>query len=128
MKTRVVSTKYLLEIWEGAISMTLFPEEFFDKLRPLEILNSWGDELPTIRENLRPRVDSFIEQVLDCEDPEDHWRALQEIDSEIMALYYDRLNSATLRLRGFADEKDVVEISTSWTTVVALLLFEMCLQ
>jgi len=105
--------------------MTLFPEELFDKLRPLDILNAWGDELPLIREELRAQVDAFIEQSLDCYTPAGHWLSLCKIDPRVMALYCDRLNAATFSLKLQVREKEAVEIPDSWPTVVGLLLFQM---
>jgi hypothetical protein len=128
MKMRTVTTEYLLAMWEGAISMTLFPEALFDKLRPLDILNSWGDDLPAMREKCRAQVDTFIEQVLDCDTPEEHWKSLGRIDSKIMALYCDRLNAATYALKALKKEKEAVEIPSSWTTLVAQLLLQMSPQ
>ena len=73
-------------------------------------------------------MDLFIEQVLDCCTPEEHWSSLGRIDPKVMALYCDRLNAATFALKHTRDEKEAVEISSSWPTVVASLLFQMSPQ
>jgi hypothetical protein len=126
MNMRIVSAEYLLMVWEENVSTTFFPRVLYDELRPMDILDSWGDELPAYRERYRPEVDTFIEELLDLEDPRKFWLALSKLDHRVMALYCDRLNTATCALKSL--EAEMVQVPESWATFVAQLLFQRTLQ
>jgi len=127
-KTRIVSTEYLMELWNMAITELFFPEWLFDELKPIDALNSLGDSLPAMREKYRLSVDEFIESLLDGDDHEEFWESLRKVDPMIMALYCDRLNTATVAVKNMRSAKEEIVIPDSWPTVVAALLFQRPLQ
>lgn len=119
----MVGTEYLLTLWVMGITVMFFPDKLLEELRPIEILNAWGNDLPAMREKLRAEVDAFIERVLDFDEPSELWSALRELDPKIMALYCDRLTVATYALKSLKVE--MVEIPESWPTFVAQQLFQL---
>ncbi|MFA4916976.1 MAG: hypothetical protein WC560_09940 [Syntrophales bacterium] len=126
MKTQFINNKDLLTLWEVTISATLFPKVLIDELRPFDMLDDWGDNLPVMRQRLQLEVDAFIERVLTFNNTPELWSALRELDPSVMALYCDRLNAATYALQNLNVE--MVEIPASWSTFIAQLLFQMLPQ
>jgi len=124
MKTRIVGTEYLLEMWRMSVEGMFFPDSLFNELRPDKQIETWGNKLSDMREKLRSDVDSFIERLFEYDTLEELWKTLHETDPKIVALYFERLNAATFALNDSVDGKDVVSIPDSWPTFVALMLFQ----
>jgi len=124
MKTRIVDTRYLLEIWKMSIETMFFPDVLFNELRPDKQIEVWGDKLSYMREQLRSEVDAFIERLFEYNECEELWKILRKTDPRIVSLYFDRLNVATLALKDSVQGQEFVMIPDSWPTFVAQALFQ----
>lgn len=113
MKKRFIMTILLIPMWEEAIKCLFFPYKLIKELLPGNQLDVWGEDLPVMRNRLRPQLDKFVDVFFDFDEPEQRWQKLCETDLATVSWYYDRLNVASIVLRQALKNKEAVEIPDS---------------